>query len=178
MDVAQNFKGDSIGSGPMEAASSLDAGPVSDDSDQAERSSQSTILAINAFSAALAVGTGFLLLRGPLHGAAPIRQLLPQPEMFVILCAMWAAAAWAPVSLHYRGNTYLFVLEEVPMLLGLVFLSPTLLVVCAVCAETFVRGGASPATGVKAPVQRHVGCVEHRAWPPSSTASCSGPSAR
>ena len=61
--------------------------------------------------------------------------------MFVILCAMWAAAAWAPVSLHYRGNTYLFVLEEVPMLLGLVFLSPTLLVVCAVCAETFVRAG-------------------------------------
>ncbi len=69
--------------------------------------------------------------------------------MFIILCVMWAAAAWAPVSLHYRGNTYLFVLEEVPMLLGLVFLSPFLLVLCGVCAETFVRAGPRRQPAVK-----------------------------
>jgi diguanylate cyclase (GGDEF)-like protein len=86
---------------------------------------------------------------GPLHDAAPIRLLLPQPETFVILCVMWAAAAWAPVSLHYRGNTYLFVLEEVPMLLGLVFLSPSLLVLCGVCAEAFVRAGPRRQPAVK-----------------------------
>jgi diguanylate cyclase (GGDEF)-like protein len=61
--------------------------------------------------------------------------------MFIIICVLWIAAAWAPVELHYRGNTYLFVLEEVPLLLGLVFLSPSLLVVCGVCAEAFVRAG-------------------------------------
>ena len=58
--------------------------------------------------------------------------------MFVVLCALTMAMVWAPVSLHYRGNTYLFVLHEVPMLLGLVFLSPTLLVLCILTAYAFV----------------------------------------
>src|SRR5580704_17257710 len=58
--------------------------------------------------------------------------------MIVLLTALWARGVWAPVSLHYRGNTYLFVLEEVPMLIGLVFLSPPLLVLSCVCAETLV----------------------------------------
>ena len=40
------------------------------------------------------------------------------------------------MSLHYRGNTYLFVLEEIPLLIGLVFLSPPLLFLSCVCAET------------------------------------------
>jgi diguanylate cyclase (GGDEF)-like protein len=61
--------------------------------------------------------------------------------MFVILCAMYVATSCFPVQLHYRGNTCLFVLEEVPTLLGLVFLSPTLLVLAAVFAEIFVRVG-------------------------------------
>jgi diguanylate cyclase (GGDEF)-like protein len=70
--------------------------------------------------------------------------------MFVIVCMMFAAASWFPVQFHYRGNTYLFVLEEVPMLLGLVFLSPTLLVLAAVCAETFVRIGPRRQAAFKA----------------------------
>jgi len=58
--------------------------------------------------------------------------------MFAVLAVLWAAAIWAPVSLHYRGNTYLFALEEVPLLIGLVFLSPSLLVLSCVCAQAFI----------------------------------------
>jgi diguanylate cyclase (GGDEF)-like protein len=42
------------------------------------------------------------------------------------------------VSLHNRGNTYLFPLEDVPLLLGLVFLSPGLFVLTTVGAAVFV----------------------------------------
>jgi diguanylate cyclase (GGDEF)-like protein len=149
MDVTQKLEGDSVGPDPMEAASTLDARAAPDESGREPRPGRTTLLAVNAFSASLALGTVALLMSGPLHHAAPVHLLLPQPAMFVILCVMWAAAAWAPVSLHYRGNTYLFVLEEVPMLLGLVFLSPFLLVLCGVCAETFVRAGPLRQPAVK-----------------------------
>ena len=120
---------------------SPDCGPTRGSSEQEERSYRATLRRINCFSAALAVLTGILLFAGPLHKAGPIHPLIPQPAMFVLLCVMWAAAAWCPVELHYRGNTYLAELEEVPMLLGLVFLSPSLLILCVVCAEAFVRLG-------------------------------------
>ena len=51
---------------------------------------------------------------------------------------LWAITDWVPVSLHYRGNTFLWVLEDVPLLIGLVFLSPNLLVLSTVCAVAFV----------------------------------------
>ena len=35
------------------------------------------------------------------------------------------------MELHYRGNTYLFVLEVVPLLFGLAFLAPNILVLSA-----------------------------------------------
>jgi hypothetical protein len=40
--------------------------------------------------------------------------------------------------MHHRGNTYLVALEDVPLLLGLVFLSPALLVLASIVAATFV----------------------------------------
>jgi len=58
--------------------------------------------------------------------------------MLVLICVLWIAALWAPVSLHNRGNTYLYAVEEVPLLLGLVFLSPTFLVIGCVCTNAFV----------------------------------------
>jgi diguanylate cyclase (GGDEF)-like protein len=122
-------------------AQALDAGPSPEAPEQDERSARLTFLRINAFSAAMAVMAGALLLTAPLHHAGPVHSLMPQPAMFAVLCVMWTAAAWYPVELHYRGNTYLAVLEEVPMLLGLVFLAPSLLILCVVCAETFVRVG-------------------------------------
>ncbi len=57
--------------------------------------------------------------------------------MFAVICVFWVVADLVPVALHYRGNTYDFVLEEVPLLIGLVFLSPNLLVLSAVCAVAF-----------------------------------------
>ncbi len=150
MVVAQNFEGASDGSDPTEAAASFDVAPASGEPAHRQApSSQPSLWAVNAFSATLGLSAVALLVWGPLYHAAPIHPSIPQPVMFVILTVMWAAAAWAPVSLHYRGNTYLFVLEEVPMLLGLVFLSPTLLVLCGVCAEAFVRAGPRRQPAVK-----------------------------
>ena len=68
---------------------------------------------------------GRLCLKGPLDGAGPIRTSSSRrPRCSPSSACSGVAAVWAPVSLHYRGNTYLFVLEEVPLLIGLVFLSP------------------------------------------------------
>lgn len=141
MDEVQDSEGGSGGSGLVVAGPVDDAGATSGESVQAERSDRRVALAIHAFSLTLSLGTLALLLSEPLHKAAPIRLVIPQPAMFAILCVIFALVSWFPVQFHYRGNTYLFVLEEVPMLLGLVFLSPTLLVLSAVCAEVFVRVG-------------------------------------
>jgi diguanylate cyclase (GGDEF)-like protein len=118
-----------------------DDGQAPAKSEEEERSARATLRRINCFSAALALLTAGLLFAGPLRDAGAVHPVIPQPAMFVLLFAMWAAAAWCPVELHYRGNTFLAELEEVPMLLGLVFLSPRLLILCVVCAETFVRLG-------------------------------------
>ena len=91
-------------------------------------------------SAALALGAAALLLSGPLHGVGPVRHFANQPEWCAIVCILWAAAACAPVSLHYRGNTTLFLLTEIPLLLGLVFLSPVLLVLSGAVANLFICG--------------------------------------
>jgi diguanylate cyclase (GGDEF)-like protein len=40
--------------------------------------------------------------------------------------------------MHHRGNTYLFSLEDVPLLLGLVFLSPVIFVLTTIVAVAFV----------------------------------------
>jgi diguanylate cyclase (GGDEF)-like protein len=142
MDEAQDDKGGSVATGLVVARPSTEAGRTPDESTpQDARSDRKMVLTINAFSTTLALGAVALLLSGPLHQAEPIRSLMPQPAMFIIIFVMCAAASWFPVQFHYRGNTYLFVLEEVPMLLGLVFLSPTLLVLAGVCAEIFVRVG-------------------------------------
>jgi len=91
-------------------------------------------------SAALALGAAALLLTGPLHGVGPVRHFANQSEWCAIVCILWAAAACAPVSLHHRGNTTLFLLTEIPLLLGLVFLSPALLVLSGAVANLFICG--------------------------------------
>ena len=53
--------------------------------------------------------------------------------MFIVIAVLWIVTDLCRSTLHYRGNTYL-VLEEVPLLIGLVFLSPNLLVLSTVCA--------------------------------------------
>ena len=115
----------------------LEASPESTARDP-NRLSWLNIVAICVYSAVLALATAALLLSGPLHGAGPIRVLIPQPAMSALVFVVWAAVLWAPVSLHHRGNTILLMLEEVPLLLGLVFLSPALLVLAGVSAAAFV----------------------------------------
>ncbi len=100
-------------------------------------------------SAALFLATAALLLLGPLHGLGPVRHLSNQPEWCAIVCVLWAAASWAPVSLHYRGNTTLIALLETPLLLGLVFLAPPWLVLSCVVADAFVFGVIRRQTMVK-----------------------------
>ena len=90
--------------------------------------------AVYAFSAALALTTAVLFLLGPLGGLGPIRVVIPQAAMFGVICVLWVVADLVPVALPFRGDTYAFVLEEVPLLIGLVFLSPDLLVLSTVSA--------------------------------------------
>jgi diguanylate cyclase (GGDEF)-like protein len=115
----------------LEASSDAAAPPSS-------RLSSLTLVTIYAYSASLALATAALLVTGPLHGASAVRVLIPQPAMCALVFVVWAAVLWAPVSLHHRGNTVLLMLEEVPLLLGLVFLSPALLVLAGVSAAAFV----------------------------------------
>jgi len=142
MDEVQDYEGGSVGSGLVVAGPEAGAGATrAEGAAPAAGAHRRTVLAVNALSVAFALGAVALLQSGPLHHAEPIKLLIPQPAMFVIVFLTWAAASWAPIKLHYRGNTYLFVLEEVPVVLGLVFLSPVLLVLAGVCAELFVAVG-------------------------------------
>jgi diguanylate cyclase (GGDEF)-like protein len=133
MDTAKEFEGGAIAPEPV-----LDA-PVVEDAEAEEAEEEAkrrrSLLCTYAYTASLGLGAIALVWRGSLHGAAPIRELIPQPEMFVVVCVLWAAAIWAPVSLHYGGNSYIVMLAEVPVLLGLTFLTPNLLVLCVVCGE-------------------------------------------
>jgi diguanylate cyclase (GGDEF)-like protein len=88
----------------------------------------------------MALTTVILCLNPLLHGVGPVRLIIPEPVMFVVVCVAWAAAAWTPVSLHYRGNSFLFALTEVPLLIGLVFLSPNFMILAAACAAAFAYG--------------------------------------
>ena len=94
--------------------------------------------AIYSFSFTLALVTAALCVKGPLRGLGPLRDVIPQGEMFIVVCVLWAITDWVPVSLHYRGNTFLWVLEDVPRVIGLVFLSPNLLVLSTLCGVVFI----------------------------------------
>ncbi len=130
----------------MDSTKALEDGPVSpqalplvdEASDSIQRpeevSGRHFALKVYAFSSLLALITVGLLLVGPLHGLAPVRLLIPQGAMFGIVCVLWVVADLLPVQVPFRGDTFDIVLEEVPVLLGMVFLAPSLLVLSAVCA--------------------------------------------
>jgi diguanylate cyclase (GGDEF)-like protein len=97
--------------------------------------------AIYAFSVSMALVTAALCLIGPLQPLGPLRELVPQGAIFVVICVLWGVADWMPVQLHYRGNTFLCVLEDGPLLLGLAFLTPNLLVLSAATSVFIVFAG-------------------------------------
>jgi len=92
------------------------------------------------FSLVLALATGLLLYLGPAHGMGPVRSHVPQPAIAILLVVLSAAAVLAPVSFHHKGNTTLFSLSEVPLLLGLVFAAPAVLVLSRLIGEALVLG--------------------------------------
>ncbi|MGO8874787.1 MAG: putative bifunctional diguanylate cyclase/phosphodiesterase [Acidimicrobiales bacterium] len=83
-----------------------------------------------AILSGLLVVVSVALLLGPLRrvGLVPVPNPIAQPWAAVFLIVLSAAAVLAPVSFHHRGHTYLFSLGEVPLLLGLVFATPLVLV--------------------------------------------------
>jgi diguanylate cyclase (GGDEF)-like protein len=91
-----------------------------------------------AFIGLLALATGALVLKTSLYDAEAIRLIVPQSVMFAVVVALYAAALLMPISLHYRGNTYLFVQYAVPSVLGLVFLAPRLLVLAVIGTEAAI----------------------------------------
>ena len=104
MDAAQEIEGFAVEPDlPFHASLSGD--------DEAEAAAEGAghrraLISVYAFTAALGLAAIALVWWGPLHGAGPVRELLPQPAMFVVVCVLWAAAGWAPVSLHYGGNSH------------------------------------------------------------------------
>ncbi len=68
-----------------------------------------------------------------------------QPLVAGLLTITFVAVMLGPVSVHYRGQNYDFVLSEVPLLLGLVIAAPAVLVICRVLGEA-IRFRRGPAT--------------------------------
>jgi len=129
---------EAVESGPVGWLEPANAPAPPDTPSAPEQVGRSTTAAIYGIAIALAGGAGALLLWGPLHNAEPLKNLFSQPVMFVIVGALFVAALWGLVTLHYRGSTFAFSLELVPILLGLVYLRPSLLVLSAACAAAFV----------------------------------------
>lgn len=105
-----------------------------------EVESRAAAARVLAFSLLLAAGTAAALTWGPISHFRVIRHLAPQPVAFVFLVLLFAAVNLAPLSIRFRGQVTLIVLSEVPILLGLVMISPKLLVVSRVLAEVIVFG--------------------------------------
>lgn len=82
---------------------------------------------------------GVLLLTEAQH-FVPVRHTTHLPFVWAILLVAFAVAVIAPVSVHYRGDSYLFVLTEIPLLVGLAFLSPLQLVAARVAGEVIGLG--------------------------------------
>jgi len=95
---------------------------------------------VPVFAALLGAGTIALLIWGPLGTNAPYRDLTAQPLVAALLTVIFAAVVISPVMVHYKGQTYMFVLGEVPLLLGLVIAAPLTLVICRVLGEAVALG--------------------------------------
>ncbi len=84
----------------------------------------------------MALSTGGLLVVAHQLGYGPARHIVAQPVMLGILVVAFAAAVAEPIAFHYRGETYLYTLTEIPLLIGLVFLSPLYLILARLAGQT------------------------------------------
>ena len=101
----------------------------------AEPSRSRFVVAVYAYSALLALLAAGLCLIGPLRGLGPIRLIIPQGAMFGVVCALYVIVDRLPVELPFRGTTHAIVLNEVPLLFGLAFLAPNILVLASICGS-------------------------------------------
>lgn len=126
----------------LPAAPSADCTPVESEQPASQRAASNIAATIGCvvFTAILAAGATILLTWEPIAGLGPVRNLVSQPLVAGLLTITFAAVMLSPVTVHYRGQTYLFVLSEVPLLLGLVIASPLVLVVCRVLGEATALG--------------------------------------
>ncbi|HLN05694.1 MAG TPA: hypothetical protein VK217_05420, partial [Acidimicrobiales bacterium] len=108
------------------------------------------------FSVLLAAGAAGLLVWGPVAGRGPVLNLVSHHPavagllIITLLIITFAAVVLAPLSVHYRGQTYMFGLSEVPLLLGLVFAAPAVLVVSRMIGEAFAFGAVRRQSPLKA----------------------------
>lgn len=131
----------------MDTAKALDGGSASEqhlplpaDSSNAtpppeEASRSRFVVAVYAYSALLALLAAGLCLIGPLHGLAPVRLIIPQAAMFGVIAVLFVIADRVPVELPFRGTTHALLLNEVPLLFGLAFLAPNILVLASICGS-------------------------------------------
>jgi diguanylate cyclase (GGDEF)-like protein len=137
---------------PIDAEDSFDSGVTSATALQTlppVPAKLSAKLGVPLFAALLGAGTLALLLWGPVGTHAPYRDLISQPLVAALLTIIFAAVAISPVSVHYRGQTYVFVLSEVPVLLGLVIAGPVVLVICRVLGEAIALGAVRRQSPIK-----------------------------
>ena len=128
---------------PHELAASPDASGSSAGTSQAAIPAPPDLAAkvgVPVFTALLAAGASILLVSGPIAGLGPVRSLVAPPLVAALLTITFVAVTLGPVSVHYRGQTYLFALSEVPLLLGLVIAAPAVLVICRVLGEAITFG--------------------------------------
>ncbi len=116
-------------------AASAEAGTATPDPD---RFRQRFVAAVYTYSALLALLAVALWLKGPIHNLPATRLLIPQGAMFAVVGVLWVVADRVPVMLPFRGVTYALMFDDVPLLFGLVFLAPNLLVLCSVCTTAFI----------------------------------------
>ncbi|MGO9198118.1 MAG: putative bifunctional diguanylate cyclase/phosphodiesterase [Acidimicrobiales bacterium] len=97
----------------------------------------------------LLAGTAGLLVAAQAAHLGAVRHVASAPLTFAALVVVSAAVLLAPVSFHHRGDTHLVGLTEVPLLLGLVFASPLVLVLARVAGEVIVLGFVRRQTPLK-----------------------------
>ena len=139
-DALGSLTGTGVSDDQLHAGAMSVAGDADGTAGDRERSRWPRSASIYIFSVVLALAAAALCLIGPLRGLGPVRELLPEAAMFGVVCVLFAFADAMPVSLHYRGNSTGCVLEDGPLLIGLVFLSPGLLVLSVSAAVFLVFG--------------------------------------
>jgi diguanylate cyclase (GGDEF)-like protein len=136
MHTTNSLDGEAVGAQPPPLpADSSDADPNGATPLPAEPSRSRFVFAVYAYSALLGLLAAGLCLVGPLRGLPPIRLIIPQGAMFAVVCVLYVVADRVPVELPFRGTTHAIVLNEVPLLFGLAFLAPNILVLASVSAS-------------------------------------------